>query len=226
MVAVTTSNLPNDSYNDCNGTRTLANTQPFSQTGQFGQIAKLQRKTLLLLWHFLILSLLNAWYSCTSGTQKSFWNYVKKMTNCLHTLGKDNKNFFYWRKITYGLVSSFWKFQSLMEFRSFLEKKSWSATDTQKKLTLGSWCWHKRRQKEVSPKIQYLSKILWNCSIFIVSREKSYVSDNEDFSNNGLFWLNFICTSKMITIAYFTNDNLLHVKQRINRQWTYCTLAL
>ena len=100
---------------------TTANTQPFSQTDQFDQIGKLQRKTLLLLWHFLILSLLNAWYNCTSGTQKSFWNYVKKMTNCLQTLGKDNKNFFYRRKITHGLC--FWTFQSVMEFRSFLKKK-------------------------------------------------------------------------------------------------------
>ena len=193
---------------------TTANTQPFSQTDQFDHIGKLQRKTLLLLWHFLILSLLNAWYNCTSGTQNSFWNYVKKMTNCLQTLGKDNKNLFYRRKITHGLVSSFWTFQSVMEFRSFLKKKKkWSATDTQKRLVLGSWCSHKRREKEVSSKIRYLSKMLWNCSIFIVSRETSYISENEDFSNNGLFWLNFICTSKMITIAYFTNDSLLHVKQ-------------
>ena len=39
---------------------TTTNTQPLGQTGQFDQTGKLQRKTLLLLWHFLILGLLNA----------------------------------------------------------------------------------------------------------------------------------------------------------------------
>ena len=81
---------------------TNTNTQPFSQIGQFDQTGKLQRKTLLLLCHFLILDLLNTWYNCTSSAQKFFWNYVRKMTNCLHTLGKNNKNLFYRRKITYG----------------------------------------------------------------------------------------------------------------------------
>ena len=30
----------------------------------------------------------------------------------------------------------------------------------------------------------------------------------------------------MITIAYFTNDNLLHVRQRINRQLTCASLKI
>ena len=136
----------------------------------------MRRKTLLLLLHFLMLDLLNAWYNCTSGTKKSFWNSVRKMTNLLAYSRKSQQNFFltkenYLRTRPFQCQHRFWTFRSVMEFRSFLEEKSRSATDTQKKLMLGSWCSHKRREKEVSPKIRHSSKILWNCSIFIVTRE-------------------------------------------------------
>ena len=51
------------------------------------------------------------------------------------------------------------------------------------------------------------------------------------FSINGLFWWNFICTSKMINRFYITlhfrdDNNLLHFSQRINRQLTKNTRHL
>ena len=129
-------------------------------------LQKLRSKTLLLLWHFSLLGLLNVGYNCTSSTQKSPWNLARRLKNYLRTLHFASKILLCWSEITYGLdlfnisivfgwirkklnFVVFWK--NIAEYHRSPEKTHDGLVQT--------------RTKEVSPKIQYLSKIR---SIFTV----------------------------------------------------------
>ena len=119
-------------------------------------------------------------------------------------------------------------FQTEMKFCSFLEKNR-KVPQFQRKNS----CWVVgARTKEVSSKIRQLSSILWNYSIFIVINQsdrpefrKELLKITKPFSINGLFWWNFICTTKMISRAYiplyFRNNNLLDFSQGITKQLKY-----
>ena len=91
-----------------------------------------------------------------------------------------------------------------MKFSSFW-KKPRKVKQIQRK---NSCCVVGAHTKEVSPKIRQSSSILWNCSIFVVinqsDRPKSRKELYKTFSINGLFWWNFICTTKMISRVYIT----------------------
>ena len=145
MVAMTTSDLQNRQDTGC---------------------SKVVNQTLLLLRHFSLLGLLNVWYNCTSSTQRSPWNSVRRLKNDLHTLYFASKILLCWSEITYGLEPFnisivfgwirkklnfvvFWK--NIAEYHRSPEKTHDGLVQT--------------RTNEVSPKIQYLSKI---CSIFTV----------------------------------------------------------
>ena len=99
---------------------------------------------------------------------------------------------------------SFQTFQTEMKFSSFW-KKPHKVQQIQRK---NSCCVIGARTKEVSPKIRQLSSILWNCSIFVVINQSDCPESRKElyktFSINGLFWWNFICTTKMISRVYIT----------------------
>ena len=129
-------------------------------------LQNLRSKTLLLLRHFSLLGLLNVGYNCTSSTQKSPWNSVRRLKNDLQTLYFASKILLCWSEITYGLEPFnisivfgwirkklnfvvFWN--NITEYYRSREKTHDGLVQT--------------RTNEVSPKIQYLSKIR---SIFTV----------------------------------------------------------
>ena len=150
-----------------------------------------------ILREFSILGLLNSWYDSTPITQKPHWNSVRRMKNYLHTLGN----------YTYGLNA----FNVSIIFTHFRQKwnfvvvwkKSRNVPQIQWK---NSCCVVGASTKEVSTKIRQSSSILWNYSVFIVinqsDRPESRKELHKTFWVNGLFWWNFICTTKMISRAY------------------------
>ena len=115
---------------------------------------KLQSKTLPLLQHFSMLCLLNAWYNCTSSTQKSLWNYVRRLKNYLHTLYFAHKILLYWSEITYRLDP----FNISFVFRCFKQKLSlvvfWKKIEEYQRSQEKNSCWVVgTHTKAVSPKI-------------------------------------------------------------------------
>ena len=154
---------------------------------------------LQILREFSILGLLNSWYDSTPSTQKPLWNSVRRMRNYLHTLGNG----------TYGLNT----FNVTIVFRHFRQKWNFQVfgknpAKFQQLQRKNSCCVVGARTKEVSPKIRQSPSILWNCSIFVVinqsDRPESRKELYETFSINGLFWWNFICTTKMISPIHIT----------------------
>ena len=152
-----------------------------------------------ILREFSILGLLNSWYDSTPSTQKPLWNSVRRMKNYLHTLGN----------YTYGLNT----FNVNIVFRHFRQK--WNFVVFGKKPAKfhrskkkSSCCVVGALTKEVSPKIRQSSSILWNYSIFVVINQSGHPEPRKElhktFLINGLFWWNFICTTKMIRRVYIT----------------------
>ena len=152
MVAMTTSDLQNRQDTGC---------------------SKVVNQTLLLLRHFSLLGLLNVWYNCTSSTQRSPWNSVRRLKNYLDTLYFASKILLKWNYLwarPFRISIVFECFRKKLNFLVFWKNIA-EYYRTPEKTHVGLV---QTRTNEVSPKIQYLSKI---CSIFTVINQ----SDSPDW---------------------------------------------
>ena len=184
--------------------------------------------TLQILQEISILDLLNAWYNFTSGTQKPLWNSVRRIKKLLAYSRKRQKKkkkkpfkLYVWTEPC-QCQHRFWTFQTKIKFRSFLEKYC-RLPQIQKKNS----CWVVgARTNEGFHSLKFGSypifyEIVVNQSDRPGSR-KDLHKITKKLSINGLFWWNFICTSKMMNRVYIPlyfrhNNNLLHFNQGINR---------